>query len=105
MPPRWAAAVLRRVGERVAEGRVRFTIKALRELTELDLGLDEQDALDVLASLAPRDFIERLISGRTNEWMYVFMPNVGGADLYVKVILRRDCVVVSFHHKDDDEGA
>jgi hypothetical protein len=33
--------------------------------------------------------------------MYVFKPNVGGILVYVKLILRRGCVVVSFHK---DEG-
>lgn len=34
--------------------------------------------------------------------MYVFKPTLGAVLVYVKVILRDDCVVVSFHA---DEGA
>ena len=34
--------------------------------------------------------------------MYVFKPDVGGLVLYLKVVLREDCVVVSFH---EDEAA
>jgi hypothetical protein len=34
--------------------------------------------------------------------MYVFKPSFAGAILYVKLILRIDCIVVSFH---EDEGA
>ena len=39
--------------------------------------------------------------------MYVFKPNVVGILVYVKLILRRGCVVVSFHEDeggDDEEG-
>jgi len=39
--------------------------------------------------------------------MYVFKPSVGGILAYVKLILRRGCVVVSFHEDaggDDEEG-
>ena len=34
--------------------------------------------------------------------MYVFKPHVATIDLYIKVILRDECLVVSFH---EDEGA
>jgi len=37
----------------------------------------------------------------TGEWMYVFKPVVGGQNIYVKPLLRQDCLVVSFH---EDEG-
>jgi hypothetical protein len=33
--------------------------------------------------------------------MYVFKPSLAGMVLYVKLILRSDCIVVSFH---EDEG-
>ena len=33
--------------------------------------------------------------------MYVFKPGVGGQIIYVKVVLREHCLVVSFH---EDEG-
>jgi len=33
--------------------------------------------------------------------MYLFKPELAGTVLYVKLILRSDCVVVSFH---EDEG-
>lgn len=34
-------------------------------------------------------------------WMYVFKPRIGTELAYVKVILRSECVIVSFH---EDEG-
>lgn len=33
--------------------------------------------------------------------MCVFKPDIGGQIIYVKLLLREDCVVVSFH---EDEG-
>jgi hypothetical protein len=100
-------AVLVRIREMAARRKVRFTMKALQELAALDMGLDEEDACDVLANLAPSELVERLVSKKTGEWMYVFKPSVGGVVVYVKVVLRSDCVVISFHeeegHSDEDE--
>jgi hypothetical protein len=33
--------------------------------------------------------------------MCVFKPEVGGVVGYVKVILRNECVVISFHEEED----
>jgi hypothetical protein len=67
------------------------------------MGLDEDDACDVLANLRPKDVVRRLVSTKTGEWMYVFNPSVSGRDLYVKVVLRGDCVVISFHEQEDSD--
>jgi hypothetical protein len=83
--------------------RVRFTLKARRELALLGGGLDEEDACDALAKLTAEDSAGRLLSEVTGEWMYLFKPMLAAARLYVKVILRSDCIVVSFH-EDEGEG-
>lgn len=70
----------------------------------LDLGLAEEDACDVLAHLSARDFSERITSTVTGEVMYVFAPRVADVVLYVKVALRRHCVVISFHELENTEG-
>jgi hypothetical protein len=101
--PRWLAPLVRRIHRMVAAGRVRMTVKALRELALLELGLDEQDACDVLAALEEEDFARRLASARTGEWLYVFKPRVGGRLLYLKLVVRRDCIIVSFHEEVEDE--
>jgi len=80
---------------------VRFTLKALRELAALGAGLDVQDACDVLASLTVDDFAERFDSEASGEWMYVFKPTVAETVMYLKLVVRAECVVVSFH---EDEG-
>jgi hypothetical protein len=87
---------------------VRFTIKAVRELAALAAGLDEEDACEVLANLTTSDFARRLRSRKTGEWMYVFKPEVGEVVIYLKVVLRGDCVVISFHeegNQSDDEDS
>src|SRR6267143_6195374 len=101
MPSRWFPAVLARIRELAAQRKVHFTMKALRELAELDMGLDEEDARDVLANLVASEFSERLRSESTGEWMYVFKPEVGGVHVYLKVLLRTNCVVISFHEEEE----
>jgi hypothetical protein len=36
--------------------------------------------------------------------MYLFKPTLAVARVYVKVILRGDCIVVSFHEDEEGEG-
>jgi hypothetical protein len=98
--------VLQRIQELVAERKVVFTLKARRELAALEFGLDHEDACDLLASLTAEDSAGRLVSPATGEWLYVFKPELAGVVLYVKLILRLDCIVVSFHedvgrHEED----
>ena len=101
--PRWLSKVLTRIKALAAARDVRFTLKAFRELAGLELGLDEEDACEVLAELTAEDSAGRIASVATGEWMYLFKPRVFETILYVKVILRNDCVVVSLH--EDEDGA
>lgn len=55
----------------------------------------------MLVKLTTEDPAGRLVSESTGEWMYVFKPRVAGTLVYTKLILRSDCLVVSFH---EDEG-
>jgi len=82
---------------------VLFTLKARRELATLEFGLDEQDSCDVLARLSAGDSAGRFQSAATGEWIYLFKPVLAETVLYVKLILRNDCIVVSFH-EDEGEG-
>jgi hypothetical protein len=99
--PRWLPKALGRIRTLAAQREVLFTLKALRELASLDIGLDEEGACDVLANLTAEDSAGRVESAATGEWMYLFKPHLSGMVLYIKVLLRSDCVVVSFH---EDEG-
>jgi hypothetical protein len=99
--PRWLATALLRIRQLAESRRVLFTLKARQELAGLESGLDELDACDVLTRLKPQDFAGRIASAVTGELLYVFKPRVAGAVVYVKVLLRNKCVVVSFH---EDQG-
>jgi Motility quorum-sensing regulator, toxin of MqsA len=99
--PRWLSRLLRRIHDLAGRGQVRFTLKAARELAALGAGMDAQDACDVLAALRAEDFAKRFESEHTGEWMYVFKPAVAGTVVYLKLVLRAECLVVSFH---EDEG-
>jgi motility quorum-sensing regulator/GCU-specific mRNA interferase toxin len=99
--PAWLPRILRRIRELAAAGRVRFTLKAMRELAGIDL--DADDAVDVLRSLTSADAHARLRSARTAEWIYVFKPVVGEMVIYLKIALRDDCIVVSFHEDEADD--
>ncbi len=105
--PRWLLRLLRRIHELAVQGLVHFTLKAIRELAALGAGLDAQDARDVLSALAVDDFAERFESEWTGEWMYVFKPTVARTVVYLKLIVRTECLVVSFHEdeaEDEDEA-
>lgn len=100
--PAWVSPIVRRIHELVAASKVRFTLKALGELA--GLALDVDDAIEILASLRGADLHERLRSDLTGEWMFVFKPSLGGLVAYLKVILRDDCIVVSFHEDETSHG-
>ena len=57
--PRGLAKVLTRIRARAAQEKVRFTLKALRELAAL--GLDARDARETLEALRTADFVKRLV--------------------------------------------
>jgi hypothetical protein len=99
----WLPRILRRIRQLADRGQVRFTLKAIRELTALGAGLDAQDGCDVLVGLREDEFAERFKSASTGEWMYVFKPTVASTTVYLKLILRAECVVVSFHEDEGDE--
>lgn len=99
---RWLPKVLAEIARLATARQLAFTHKALRELAALGMGLDVEDARDVLVQLGASDSAGRRRSATTGEWLYVFKPTIETTVVYVKVILRVDCVVVSFHA---DEGA
>ena len=70
--PRGLARILTRIRALAARDKVRFTLKALRELATL--GLDARDARETLEALRTAEFVKRLVSAVTGEGMYVFKP-------------------------------
>ena len=98
---RWRPRIVTRVHELVSERKLRFTHKALCEMSGLGLGLDEWDACEILRTLSGNDLVDRVASDLTAEWMYVFKPRIAETVVYLKLILRTDCVVISFHEAGD----
>lgn len=69
------------------------------------LELSQEEATDVLGDLTAAEFHERFAShAPPYDTLYVFKPVAFGLVLYVKIALRTDCVVISFHEDADDEG-
>lgn len=101
---RWLFGVLARVRSLAAERRVSFTGKSLRGISELELGLDAEDVCEFLSSLSPRDSAGRIRSTSTSEWLYVFRSSILENRVYVKLILRDDCVIVSFHLDEEKQN-
>ena len=87
----------------MAERRVRWTEKARRELLLFLPELSYRDAEEFISGLEREDFHRKLRSEGPGDVLWVFTPEVHGEELGVKLVLRNDCVVVSFH-RDDDEG-
>jgi hypothetical protein len=79
-----------------------LTAKARRELLEFEPPLEAREACEILAHLMPGEFVGRLRSDRTGEWLYVFRPRVYGVPLYVKLVPRSRCVIISFHEDKED---
>jgi hypothetical protein len=105
--PRWLSSILTRIHAYAEDGKIRLTAKAIDELSSLATGLDPDDVRDVLRCLTAGDSVGRMRSAVTGEWMYIWKPDVFQTVLYVKLIVRGDCVIVSFHEDQGgrDEGA
>lgn len=102
--PGWLPRILIRVHALAAKREVRFTLKALREMAALGLGLDPTDVCDVLAHLKREDSAGRVRAVSTGEWLYIFKPHVASTVLYIKLILRSGCLIVSFHEDEGDDN-
>jgi hypothetical protein len=99
----WRTGVLDKIHRHAKERKVLFTLKALRELESLELGLDEVDACGILEDLGEADFSQRVLSVRTQEWLYVFKPFVADIGIYLKVVIRDACIGISFHEDETNE--
>lgn len=97
--PRHARLALQRVHERAGRGAVRLTLKVQEEMAALEPAADIDDVLEVLRGLTAADWACRIRSASTGEAMHVFKPRTVFGLLYLKLIVRRDCVVVSFHEE------
>lgn len=100
--PRYARTALGRIHELAALRAVRVTRKAQQEMGALEPPADIDDLVDVLNDLRSEDWHQRLTSQVTGEAMHVFKPTTIFGLLYVKVVVRDNCVVVSFHEEVEE---
>ncbi|NEX18638.1 MAG: mRNA interferase MqsR [Halochromatium sp.] len=83
------------VRELVEAGKVRVTRSAMIGATEL--GLDLADMLDVLGSLVPGDFYKSMTTYADHRiWQDVYRPKTQVGDVYLKLTVIDDVLVVSF---------
>jgi hypothetical protein len=99
----WRKKALGKVHLHVREQRVLFTLKALRELEALELGLDQDDVCRILEDLDETDLSQRIAFELTHEWLYIFKTSVAEIELYLKVAIRHSCVLISFHEDESNE--
>jgi hypothetical protein len=98
---RWKTVALDEIHRLARLGRIVLTQKARRELDFLcDHLIDEDDLLVILLGLRVQDLVQRIFSTATPEWLYVFKPQVHSLTLYLKVAIRENCVVISFHEDE-----
>lgn len=102
--PRWLNRIVRRVRRLARTDAARFTLKAKDEIAALGPPFDPDACLEILTGLEPRDFSERLWSERSCEWLFVFQVWAHGVPLYIKLALRGQCLVISFHAEDTDHA-
>lgn len=81
---------------------MRLTLKALEEMAALAPPADVDDVVEVLSAIVPADWVSRLVSNVTGEAMHVFTPMTPFGLLYVKILIREDCIVVSFHEETEE---
>lgn len=101
--PRWLPKIIDLIKDLSSRGKVNFTLKSLRELESLEMGLDETDVCEILAGLKTVDFKTRITSTITQEFLYVFTLRIADTDIYVKIALRANCIVISFHEDFKNE--
>ena len=89
---------LSRIKELVRQGAVAATGTAIRDAH--NLGFDFRDIIDVIASLARKDFYKSMTAYNDSQcWHDVYRPMTDAGQLYIKLILHDDVLVVSFKEK------
>lgn len=83
------------VKELVKTGKVRTTHSARSGAN--DLGIDFQGILDVVLALTPADFHKSMTTHADHTiWQDVYRPNTSAGDVYLKLTVIDDVLIVSF---------
>lgn len=86
---------LERIKALVAEGQLVITLSALRGARFI--GMDEEAIVDVVLALQSADFYKTMPAEKLpGLWQDVYRPNFYGFDLYVKLQITGQAVVISF---------
>lgn len=79
----------------IEAGKVRATYAALAGANEL--GLELSDMLAVLMALTPADFYKSMTTHADHEiWQDVYRPSTQAGDVYLKLTVIDDVLIVSF---------
>ena len=79
----------------VTAGKVRTTQSA--RAGAADLGLEFQDMLDVVIALTPTDFYKSMTTHADHTvWQDVYRPTTPFGDVYLKLTVIEDVLIVSF---------
>ena len=79
----------------MAAGKVRTTFSARQGA--LELGLDEHGICAVVAALSEQDFYKSMTTHSDHRvWQDVYRPSTPAGDVYVKLTVIDDVLVVSF---------
>ncbi len=79
----------------VEQGHVRATGSALGGAAAMDLTFD--DMLDVIRALTIGDFYKSMTThGDHRVWQDVYRPSTGAGDIYLKLTVINDVLIVSF---------
>jgi hypothetical protein len=79
------------------------TYKALLEMAALEPEVSPDEVRQLLEGLNRSSFRHRVRSARSGEWLYVFRATWCGEHVYIKLLLRADCTIVSFHPEASDD--
>ena len=83
------------VREMIDEGKVRSTVSALSGAAVL--GLDFAGMIEVLLALTANDFYKSMTTYADNKvWQDVYRPNTSAGDIYIKLTVIEDVLIVSF---------
>ena len=79
----------------LAAGKVRATVSALSGGAALGFGFEE--IIGVVAALTPRDFYKSMTTQADHRiWQDVYRPKTQAGDVYIKLTVIDDVLIVSF---------
>ena len=79
----------------VEQGQVRATMTALSGAAAMDLGFE--DMLNVIRALTTGDFYKSMTSHADHRiWQDVYQPSTAAGDIYLKLTVIDDLLIVSF---------